>query len=353
MISSRIGRYVGASLLTVGSLATSACASSGASTGDTTVLSVTLTVVGLDNNQSRLLTEMYAQALEKGGFRVGRKDPVADLAAGYVSLKNGQADLFVTYTGDLLSQAVLAEPVAAASTSTIASSSTSVTTAYTIASTDTSTIAPTDTSSAAPPTSSGQATADRITKQINAIGEIMPSSLLFGAPAEAQDKQTIYCSSIVATTNSLATFSNLAANADHLTFGETPDFARGGQFSMEGFTKAYGAAFNKTVALDAANVTSAITKGDVDCGVVRTLDYTVTKDMSVLEDDLGLATDQAVIPLLAASAATPGATQIVDQVSKALLTGDLREMMRRIAVDKLSPNIVAGDWLRAVGITTI
>ena len=85
---------------------------------------------------------------------------------------------------------------------------------------------------------------------------------------------------------------------------------------------------------------------------MHSLDFTITDQMSVLEDDRGLETDQAVIPLLSASAATPGATQVIDAVSKALGTGDIREMMRRIVASRQAPNVVAGEWLRSSGVTT-
>jgi glycine betaine/choline ABC-type transport system substrate-binding protein len=203
-----------------------------------------------------------------------------------------------------------------------------------------------------PPSSSGEATAARVTAQINALGEIMPSQLLFGAPATAQDKPTIYCSDAVATSKSLATFSDLAAVADVITLGSTTEFATGDPFGLAGFTQMYGTTFGKVVTLDATKVTDAISKGEVDCGVVQSLDVTITDQLSVLEDDLGLATDDAVIPLLSSAAATPGATQIIDSVSSALGTGDLRDMMRRIISDGQAPNAVAGEWLRLAGVAT-
>ncbi len=357
MITGSSSQRVGASLLAVSAFLMSACGSSASQTVDTAVSSVTVVVVGLNNDQSRVLTEVYAQALEKGGFRVGRKDPVADLPAGYVALKSGQADLFVTYTGDLLAYAATAEPAASASTSTTASATTITTSVPPTSDPPTSdpptSDAPTsDPPKRDPPTSSASATADRVTKQINALGEITPRQLLFGAPALAQDKPAIACSKIVATTNSLATFSDLAASADHLTLATTTEFETGKAFGLSGFTKLYGATFQKTVTTDPSKVTGSITKGDVDCGVVRTLDPTVTADMSVLEDDLGLATDEAVIPLLAGTAASPGAMQIIDSVSKVLGMGELRDMLQHVIVNKEAPNIVAGAWLRAAGVTT-
>ena len=363
MTTTHLGRRVSAALLILGSLGISACGSSGsAPTTDATV--ETVVVVGFDNDQSRVLTEVYAQALEKAGIRVGRKDPVAGLAEGYAAVNSGQADILITYTGDLLAQVIAAEPDAAAATTTAApaSSVTTIASTSTVAAATTTappqpaapvvTIDGETTTTVGPPVSSGQSTADRVTAQINAIGEILPSTMLFGAPALAQDKPSIVCSNSVATANSLATMSDLAAAANLVTLGSTADFAASTSFGLTGFTKLYGSTFSKVVELDEAKMADAITQGDVGCGVMRSADHNITSDMSQLEDNLGLATDQAVLPLISSAASTPDITQRLDAISRALGTADIRVMMNAIIVSKGAPNIVAGNWLRSVGVST-
>ena len=366
MITTHLGRRISAALLILGSLGISACGSSGsAPTTDATV--ETVVVVGFDNDQSRVLTEVYAQALEKAGIRVGRKDPVADLAEGYAAINSGQADILITYTGDLLAQVIAAEPAAAAATTTAAPASSVTTIASTstvAAATTTTTTAPPEpaapvvtvagatTTTVGPPVSSGQSTADRVTAQINAIGEILPSTMLFGAPSLAQDKPSIVCSNSVATANSLATMSDLAAAANLVTLGSTADFAASTSFGLAGFTKLYGAMFSNVVQLDETKVADAIAKGDVGCGVMRSTDHNITSDMSQLEDNLGLATDQAVLPLISSAASTPDITQRLDAISSALGTADIRVMMHAIIVSKGRPTIVAENWLRSVGVST-
>ena len=367
MATNSFGRRVGVCVIALGAAALAACSSSSDAVPKPAPLEAVV-VVGFDGDQSQLLTEIYAQALEQSGYRVGRKDPVTDLAAGYAALVNGEADLFVTYTGQLLAYTAAQEPSAAASTTTPAETTTTVGVTTTTTAATTTTIAATTTTAAAtattavgdtsttsadtttttiaPPVSSGQATAARLAAQIVALGEIMPTSLQFGAPSTAQVKTVIACANAVATADSLATLSDLAKAADHLTLGATSDFATSEPFDTAGFGKIYEATFDKVVTLDVADIAAAVTKGDVDCGAFGSLDVTITRDMSVLEDDLGLAVDDAIVPLLSEGAATPGAVQIVDSVSKALTTPDLREMMRRITVEKQAPNVVAGEWLR-------
>ena len=104
-------RRGGACIVGVLLLGLAACKST-ATSSNVTVVAQTVTVVGLNTDESLLLSDIYSAALQKSGFRVARRDPVADLAAGYAALNSGAADLFVTSTGQLL--AYLAANVAAA-----------------------------------------------------------------------------------------------------------------------------------------------------------------------------------------------------------------------------------------------
>src|SRR4051812_11551330 len=100
MIKSSYFRRFGACVTVLTALGLASCKSD--SKSSTPTVAQTIFVVSEDNPQSKLLTEIYAQSLEKGGFRVSRVDPVTDLAAGYALLKSGAADLFVSHTAELL-----------------------------------------------------------------------------------------------------------------------------------------------------------------------------------------------------------------------------------------------------------
>jgi glycine betaine/choline ABC-type transport system substrate-binding protein len=309
MINSSYFTRIGACVTVLTALGLASCKSS--SSTSTSSVAQTLTVVSENDNQSKLLTEIYAQSLEKGGFRVARRDPVADLAAGYAALKSGVANLFITHTGDLLRYLAANEP-AAASTSTTSASTTTLpgqtTTSNTSSNTatdnslhslisrtsaDTTTSTTTKSASTATPTTTtalpdvtinssdipsgatsttglgstgttgptpGRASATAINLQSNQIGEILPSTLQIGAASDAEDKPVIACTGAASTTGSLKTLSDVARAADVLRLAGPASFKTDTPFGLPGFQKVYGnVTFKEFIPLDPAKVGGAIT----------------------------------------------------------------------------------------------
>lgn len=309
MINSSYFTRIGACVTVLTALGLASCKSS--SSTSTSSVAQTVTVVSENDNQSKLLTEIYAQSLEKGGFRVARRDPVADLAAGYAALKSGVANLFITHTGDLLRYLAANEP-AAASTSTTSASTTTLpgqtTTSNTSSNTatdnslhslisrtsaDTTTSTTIKSASTATPTTTtalpdvtinssdipsgatsttglgstgttgptpGRASATAINLQSNQIGEILPSTLQIGAASDAEDKPVIACTGAASTTGSLKTLSDVARAADVLRLAGPASFKTDTPFGIPGFQKVYGnVTFKEFIPLDPAKVGGAIT----------------------------------------------------------------------------------------------
>ena len=309
MINSSYFTRIGACVTVLTALGLASCKSS--SSTSTSSVAQTVTVVSENDNQSKLLTEIYAQSLEKGGFRVARRDPVADLAAGYAALKSGVANLFITHTGDLL-RYLAANETAAASTSTTSASTTTLpgqtTTSNTSSNTatdnslhslisrtsaDTTTSTTIKSASTATPTTTtalpdvtinssdipsgatsttglgstgttgptpGRASATAINLQSNQIGEILPSTLQIGAASDAEDKPVIACTGAASTTASLKTLSDVARAADVLRLAGPASFKTDTPFGLPGFQKVYGnVTFKEFIPLDPAKVGGAIT----------------------------------------------------------------------------------------------
>lgn len=309
MINSSYFTRIGACVTVLTALGLASCKSS--SSTSTSSVAQTVTVVSENDNQSKLLTEIYAQSLEKGGFRVARRDPVADLAAGYAALKSGVANLFITHTGDLL-RYLAANETAAASTSTTSASTTTLpgqtTTSNTSSNTatdnslhslisrtsaDTTTSTTIKSASTATPTTTtalldvtinssdipsgatsttglgstgttgptpGRASATAINLQSNQIGEILPSTLQIGAASDAEDKPVIACTGAASTTGSLKTLSDVARAADVLRLAGPASFKTDTPFGLPGFQKVYGnVTFKEFIPLDPAKVGGAIT----------------------------------------------------------------------------------------------
>src|SRR5262249_51813963 len=101
---------------------------------------------------------------------------------------------------------------------------------------------------------------------------------------------------------------------------------------------------------EAATTTTVPLDIDAECGAFNSLDVTMPADATMLSDDVNWITTNGVIPLISAKGYTPGASQVIDQVSQALRTDDLRAMLR--AVSKGTQiNLIASNYLSQAGIT--
>lgn len=408
MINNSYFRRVSACAIVLTALGLASCSSDSASSLDTSVAQ-TVTVVAENTPQSHLLSEIYGQALEKAGFRVARRDDVADLAAGYAALKSGAADLFITHTAELLDYTSTNEP-AAASTSTTEALPTSTTSttipattipATTIQATTTIPVGPvlptttgdgTETTVAAEVTTTtvsivGQAAAERISGQTKQIGEILPDGLQIGAASGAEDKSVIACNNAVSTTGYLSTLSDLARSAKDLRITGPAEFETAEPFGLPGFEKVYGATFKQFIPVDAAKVgeeisppttttiagaapdTGASTTSSLpdsgaaatttttvplasaaDCGAFNSLDPSMPKDAVEMDDNLNWIETNGVIPLVSTTGYTPGVSQLLDRVSQTLKTADLRIMLGKIADEGLTPAAMASQYITAAGL---
>ena len=376
-------RRGGACIVGVLLLGLAACKST-ATSSNVTVVAQTVTIVGLNTDESLLLSDIYSAALQKSGFRVARRDPVADLAAGYAALNSGAADLFVTSTGQLLAY-LAANVAAAASTSTTASpTTTAIATPVGPTTTQPASILPTTTqapsifattttraattagstagSTDAPATTldhgsttttisiAGHASAVSINLQTNQIGEILPSNLQIGAAANAEDKPVIVCSAAFANAGNLSTLTDLARVADGLQIAATADFETGKPFGQPGLKAAYGTTFKAFVKVDAGKVAETITSGGADCGAFNSLDVTISPKMVVLDDDKNWIRNEGFIPLMTKAAAGPAVTQVIDQVSQSLTTTKLRALLKQVTVEGVAANLAASSYLQSAGI---
>jgi osmoprotectant transport system substrate-binding protein len=96
----------------------------------------------------------------------------------------------------------------------------------------------------------------------------------------------------------------------------------------------------------------ALTKGDIDIGLVFSSDGAVAhNNLVVLEDDKKLQTVDNLIPAIRKDVLDDDMRETLDKVSAALTTDDLIELNRRAAVDKTDPEVLARGWLEQHGFT--
>ena len=240
----------------------------------------------------------------------------------------------------------------------------------------------------------GNAAAVSINGQSNLIGQILPDSLQIGAASDAEDKSVIACNAAVSTTGSLVTLSDVARGADIFTLAAPKDFeTTDATFGLAGFQKVYGdVTFKKINELDPAKVGEAITSPtttidtsvsttvapttteaptttvvgpapttapaatttttipsdllpDADCVATNSLDITMPNDAVIMDDDKNWIETNGIIPVLTATAFTPGVQQVVDQISQQLTTGELRVMLAAISSEPTSPEAMASRYI--------
>lgn len=269
-----------------------------------------VSIMAMQGKAGTLISELYAQALESQGIRVARRAPATDLPAAITRLESGEADITFTYTDTL----------------------------YTLLQADVAT----------PATLVAGA---NLTDQINAIGEVLSEKISALPPASAQRGGLIACTKAVADDKKLTKLSELGRVADGLTLAATKEFNGDGPFSAANFTQVYGGEFKEIVTLSAAEIVTKLTAAEVDCAAFAALDGTVPEGVVALIDDRAFVPRDAVLPLVAKSMTQLGVTDILNRVSQALTTDGLITMMGAVETGGRSPEVVAGSFLTATGLS--
>ncbi|MFT3851737.1 MAG: ABC transporter substrate-binding protein [Ilumatobacteraceae bacterium] len=299
-------------LAAAGALVLAACGSDGKGSSTTTPASApgastgTIVAGSADFPESQLLMEIYAQQLEKNGYKVERKPAIGAREVYFkaISADPPEINLVPEYTNSLLSFVVKSKDANATITAT------------------------------------------NVQEQITALGEALPATLVVGTPSTAEDKDVIVCTKDVADKYSLKTLSDLAKVSSEIALGAPPEFETRSPFGIPGFKELYGATFKSFVPLKIGDIPAALDAGQIDCGnLFSTMSVITTANYVALEDDKVIVPNEAVLPLMTKSIATPEVLAIVDGVSAKLNTDNLKKMMVEIEVDKKAPDVVAKEFV--------
>jgi osmoprotectant transport system substrate-binding protein len=311
-MKARTGRRTAAlvALAATGALVLAACGSDKKESSSTTPASTpgvgTIVAGSADFPESQLLMEIYAQQLEKNGIKVDRKPAIGAREVYYkaISSEPPEINLVPEYTNSLLSFVVKSKDANA------------------------------------------QVTAKNVQEQITALGTALPATLVVGTPSKAEDKDVIVCTKAVADKYSLKTLSDLAKVSGQITLGAPPEFETRSPFGIPGFKDLYGATFKAFVPLKIGDIPAALDSGSVDCGnLFSTMSVITTANYVALEDDKVIVPNEAVLPLMTKSIATPEILAIVNGVSAKLDTETLKKLMVEIEVDKKAPDVVAKEFI--------
>jgi osmoprotectant transport system substrate-binding protein len=268
-----------------------------------------ITVASFDFPESELLAEIYAQALQAGGFDTQLERRVGPRELVQPALASGLVEFVPEYSGTALEFISLG---------------------------------------AAEPTSDGAVTRAALRRAVD------HDRIVALEPAPAQDANAVVVTRDLADRYHLDEVSDLEAVAPQLTIGGPPECPTR-SFCLAGLERVYGLQFETFLPLDAGGPLThqALTGGHIDVAVLFTTDPEIdTPALAVLDDDRRLQPAENVVPLVRAEIVErwgDALVRLVDGVSARLTTEDLRALNARVA-DGDSPAAVAERWLDAEGL---
>lgn len=293
-------RAVGAILALA--LVATACGSGDSTEGDP------ITVASFNFNESVIVAEMYAQALERAGYSVERSMNLGNREVVKPALEAGEIDLVPEYIGTI------------------------------------------DSFLGGSPT----ADADATWQEAKSLFEETGVTLLAYSPA--QDVNAYVVTPETASEHDLTTISDLAPVASEFVFGGPPECPER-EFCLQGLQTVYGLEFAEFVPLDAAGpiTVAALEGGDVDLALLFSSQGVIAeKGWVVLEDDMGLQPAENLVPAIRMDVVDEygeNLTSLLSDVSEQLTQEDLIEMNKRADIDGEDPAVIAGEWLDDHGFT--
>ena len=152
----------------------------------------------------------------------------------------------------------------------------------------------------------------------------------------------------------LQKISDLSKVANKLTIYGTPE-CRQRLDCLLGLEQVYGLKFKKFVPVDIALRHEVLTKGQADVSIVFTTDPQIKREGFVLlDDDKGMFppyNSTLVVRNDVLSKAGPDFDKVVADVSKGLTDEVMQELNARVDLDKETPDVVAGEYLKEAGFT--
>jgi osmoprotectant transport system substrate-binding protein len=185
-----------------------------------------------------------------------------------------------------------------------------------------------------------------------ALQQALPADLKVLDYSPAQDQDSVTVTKETADKYQLESIGDLAAVAGDMTLGGSSEWQTRAD-GPEGMKKLYGVTFKDYKVLDPGGPLSV--KG-LQTGLVQATDIFTTdpaieaNGFVVLKDPKNLFLAQNIVPLIAASAATPTVTDTLNAVSAKLTTEGLTQMLKEIGDTKADPADIAQKWIADNGL---
>ncbi|MCX2950501.1 ABC transporter substrate-binding protein [Lentzea sp. NEAU-D7] len=263
-------------------------------------------VVGSGNfPESRLLAEIYAEALAAKGVKVSKKLNIGNRELYYKGVQDGSIDLIPEYSGVLLkyinkeAQEVGSDEVYAA------------------------------------------------------LKKALPQNLIVLDKSSAEDKDAVVVTKQIAAQYSLKSIDDLVPYCKDLVFGGPPEFQSRAD-GLPGLKAKYSCEFKEFKVLDVGGplTVAGLKDNTVQAADLFTTDAAIkANEFVVLEDPKNVFAAQNVLPLINEKKASQQVRDTLNAISKKLDTKVLLELNQKLsAPDKPEPEKVAKEWLASAGI---
>ncbi|WP_099022650.1 ABC transporter substrate-binding protein [Mycolicibacterium palauense] len=267
----------------------------------------TITVGSADFPESKIIAEIYAQALEANGFTVSRQFGIGSRETYIPALRDHSIDLVPEYTGNLLQYF---DP-------------------------ETTATSPTDVELA--------------------LFRVLPGDLSMLVPSEASDTDTVAVTAETARTWNLKTIGDLAEHSAEVKFGAPSEFLNRAE-GLPGLKEKYG------LDIPEKNFV-AISDGGGPATVRALVDGTVTaadifstspaipqNDLVVLEDPKNNFLAANVVPVVSSQKKSDTLKTVLDAVSAKLTTRALIDLNTAVSGNSgIDPDEAARQWIRDHG----
>jgi len=269
-----------------------------------------ITVASFNFPESRLLAELYGQALRAEGFTVDLELGVGPREIVDPALAKGLVELVPEYAGTAVEFLGLG---------------------------------------AVEPSSD-------VADNYNALVQALEGTDLVALDAApAQNANVFAVTRATARKLELETLSDLGPRSSALTLGGPPECPTR-PLCLQGLERTYGLHFDKFVPLDAGGPFSlqALLEGHVDVALRFSTDPHVDQELMALRDDLGLQPAENIIPIVHREVLRRWGDEVVrtvDAVSAALDTQQLRNLNALLEDEDENAARVAARWLDTEGLT--
>ncbi|TQK29345.1 ABC transporter substrate-binding protein [Arthrobacter sp. SLBN-53] len=263
----------------------------------------TIAVGSADFTESKIIAEIYAQALEANGFNISRQFGIGSRETYIPAVQDHSIDLIPEYTGNLLQYF------------------------------------------------DKEATATTSDEVLLGLLRALPGDLAILYPSPAEDKDTLAVSETIAREWNLKTIADLAARSTEVKVGGPSEFQTR-QTGLVGLQQKYGldiAPANFIAISDGGGpaTVQALTNGTVTAANIFSTSPAIEKNnLVVLEDPENVFLAANVVPLVASQKMSNELKTVLDAVSAKLTTEDLIELNGSVEGNSgVDPDEAAQKWI--------